>query len=106
MLYTFPDLVYPSVDSIIDPLLYILYRYNILPENCFYNCYLRIYIDRVLYLLLYILGYIVRVFRVFPIVLKLVVDSVLEIILVIGIISRDFDGPSSFINSSDLILRY
>ena len=47
--------------------------------------------------------YVVRVLRVLPDVLGLVLDVNLEVVLVVGVIRRYLDYPSTSLDSSDLL---
>ena len=53
------DLVYSLVNSIVNPLLYILGRVKVLPEDRFGNRYLYATADSIIYLLLLIRRYII-----------------------------------------------
>jgi hypothetical protein len=98
-----PDLIYSLVNSVVDPFLCILGRVEVLPKDRFGNCCLYTTPDGVAYLLLPIRRYVVRVLRVLPDILGLVLDVDLEVVLVIGVVYRHLDYPSASLDSSDLL---
>jgi hypothetical protein len=53
------DPIYSLVNSVVDPLLYVLGRVKVLPEDRFGNRYLYVTADGIVYLLLLIRRYIV-----------------------------------------------
>jgi hypothetical protein len=99
----YPDLVYGLIDSVVDPFLRVLGRVKVLPKDRFGNCCLYATLDGVIYPLLLIRRYVVRVLRVLPNVLGLVLDINLEVVLVVGVVRRHLDYPSASLDSSDLL---
>jgi hypothetical protein len=74
---------------------------EVLPEYCLCNLALCYSARAIVYLLLRVLIYIV--IRILPNILGLVVNSGIEIVLVVGVICRYLNYPSPSFDSSDLL---
>jgi len=74
---------------------------KVLPEDRLGDTGLGTGIRSIVYLLLRVLIY--AVLRVLPNVLGLIVDGVLKVILVVGVVCRYLDYPSTSFDSSDLL---
>ena len=74
---------------------------EVLPKYCLYNFALYLGTRTIIYLLLRVFVYIVL--RVPPNILGLVVNSILELILVVGVIYEYLDYPRTSLDSSDLL---
>jgi len=98
-----PNLVYSLINGVVDPFLYVLGRVKVLPKDRFGNCCLCVTPDGVVYPLLLIRRYVVRVLRVLPNVLGLVLDVDLEVVLVVGVVYRYLDYPSALLDGSNLL---
>jgi hypothetical protein len=81
-------------------LLYFRGSGEVLPEYYCYDFALCLSTYAIIYLLLRVLVYII--IYILPDVLRLIVDSILKVVLVVGIIYRYLDYPSTSFDSSDL----